>query len=57
MDELSDRLSKIPSDEAKEEEIDKAIANANQFYSFEEIAKNLSSIKTLQVDLFSPFDI
>jgi hypothetical protein len=39
MDELSDRLSKIPSDEAKEEEIDKAIANANQFYSFEEIAK------------------
>lgn len=39
MDELSDRFCEIPTDKAKEEEIDQAITNANQFYFFKNSRK------------------
>lgn len=49
LDELSARLAKKPADDADETAIDEVINHANDFISFEDIAKEDDRVRTLEV--------
>jgi len=48
LDALADRLSKKPADDADDAAIDAVLDNANDFMSFEEIAKEDDRVRTLE---------
>lgn len=48
LDEISDRLSKKPADDADDAAIDAVLENANDFMPFEEIAKDDDRARTLE---------
>lgn len=54
LDEVSARLAKKPSDDADEAAIDLVLQNANDFISFEDIAREDDRIRTLEAQVQKP---
>lgn len=54
LDELSERLSKKPVDDADQAAIDEVINSANDFMSFDEIAREDDRIRTLETKIARP---
>lgn len=54
LDEISARLSKLPTDDADETAVDAVLDSANEIFSFDEIARNDDTIRTLKAKSQDP---
>lgn len=54
LDEISARLSKLPADDADETAVDAVLDSANEIFSFDEIARNDDTIRTLKAKSQDP---